>query len=161
MIRVNRTCTRCEHNNRRRLEAVSLHDSAKRSSPRFTGCPFRGEVSGSRRLAIYGIRPFEIQTITLERIFIDKLFAAEAYTRNAGKENRAFEASKHIYDLAILSEQKKIKELLHDPEKMKYLSTLECKKNLIALTVFRACFQRILFSLKPLKIINISKRLIL
>ena len=91
---------------------------------------FRGQVTGSRRLAIYGIRPFEIQTITLERIFIDKLFAAETYTRNAGKENRAFEASKHIDDLAILSEQKKIKELLHDPEKMKYLLDIRMEEEL-------------------------------
>ena len=40
----------------------------------------------------FDVRPFEILTMTIERIFIDKLFAAEAYTRNAEKEHRAFDA---------------------------------------------------------------------
>ena len=31
----------------------------------------------------FDVHPFEILTMTIERIFIDKLFAAEAYTRNA------------------------------------------------------------------------------
>ena len=29
----------------------------------------------------YDVKPFEIETISLERAFIDKLFAAEAYVR--------------------------------------------------------------------------------
>ena len=52
----------------------------------------------------YDVAPFEIQTITVERIFIDKLFAAEAYVRKSGEANRAFEAAKHIYDLTVMSE---------------------------------------------------------
>lgn len=51
---------------------------------------------------VFDVNPFNIQTITLERIFIDKLFAAEAYVRNSSLEHRAFEAAKHIYDLAVM-----------------------------------------------------------
>ena len=31
---------------------------------------------------VYEVSPFNIQTITMERIFVDKLFAAEAYVRS-------------------------------------------------------------------------------
>ena len=70
---------------------------------------------------LYDIKPFSIQTITLERIFIDKLFAAEAYVRKAEEKNRAFEAAKHIYDLAVMSELLKIQELMMDEEQLKQL----------------------------------------
>ena len=38
----------------------------------------------------YDVKPFEVQTITIERIFIDKLFAAEAYVRKSEEPHRAF-----------------------------------------------------------------------
>lgn len=69
----------------------------------------------------YEVRPFSIQTISMERIFIDKLFAAEAYVRKASESHRAFEAAKHIYDLTVLREHKKIVQLLSDKEQMKLL----------------------------------------
>jgi hypothetical protein len=50
---------------------------------------------------IYDVKPFSIKTISLERIFIDKLFAAETYTRKSSNRRSAFDASKHIYDLAV------------------------------------------------------------
>ena len=40
---------------------------------------------------VYDVKPFFIQTITLERIFVDKLFAAEAYIRHSSINQRAFE----------------------------------------------------------------------
>ena len=51
----------------------------------------------------YTVAPFSVMTITTERIFIDKLFAAEAYVRRSAEPQRAFEAAKHIYDLAVRS----------------------------------------------------------
>lgn len=48
--------------------------------------------------AQYEVRPFSIQTISMERIFVDKIFAAEAYVRKSSESHRAFEAAKHIYD---------------------------------------------------------------
>lgn len=44
----------------------------------------------------YDVKPFFVLTITLERIFVDKLFAAEAYVRKSETEGRAFEAAKHM-----------------------------------------------------------------
>lgn len=64
----------------------------------------------------YEVAPFEILTMTMERIFIDKLFAAEAYTRNSEKDHRAFEASKHIYDLAVILNEPRITALLQNED---------------------------------------------
>ena len=62
------------------------------------------------------IRPFYVKTITLERIFVDKLFATEAYVRRSDIPHRAFEAAKHIYDLAVMVRQESINVLLHTDE---------------------------------------------
>lgn len=70
---------------------------------------------------VYEVSPFNIQTITMERIFVDKLFAAEAYVRKSSVEHRAFEAAKHIYDLAVLSHNPKIELLMADPAQMEHL----------------------------------------
>ena len=69
----------------------------------------------------YGVRQFVIQTITLERIYIDKLFAAEAYVRKSKEEHRAFEAAKHIYDLSVMAEHPQILTLYQDKNQMQYL----------------------------------------
>ena len=79
---------------------------------------------------VYDVKPFNIQTITLERIFIDKLFAAEAYTRHASVNSKAFEASKHIYDLAVIAEHPKIKSLYSDTDKLKHLLDIRMKEEL-------------------------------
>lgn len=70
---------------------------------------------------VYDVKPFHIQTITLERIFVDKLFAAEAYVRHSSVNHRAFEAAKHIYDLAVIADHPKIKKLFSDADKLKHL----------------------------------------
>ena len=69
----------------------------------------------------YEVAPFSIMTITTERIFIDKLFAAEAYVRRSAEPQRAFEAAKHIYDLAVLIRQPNIQSLLTDDAMVKKL----------------------------------------
>ena len=69
----------------------------------------------------YDVKPFSIQTISLERIFIDKLFAAEAYMRKSSDPHRAFEAAKHIYDLAVILDHEKIAALLLNEDQMKRL----------------------------------------
>lgn len=68
-----------------------------------------------------GVKPFEVQTITKERIFIDKLFAAEAYVRKSDESHHAFEAAKHIYDLTVLYSDISIQTLLCDAEQMEKL----------------------------------------
>lgn len=69
----------------------------------------------------YNVKPFNIQTISLERVFIDKLFAAEAYVRKSSDPHRAFEAAKHIYDLAVISDHEKITALLLNEDQVKRL----------------------------------------
>ena len=74
----------------------------------------------------YEVAPFPVLTITTERIFIDKLFAAEAYVRRSSESQRAFEAAKHIYDLTVMIRQPNIQSLLEDEEQIKKLLALDC-----------------------------------
>ena len=75
------------------------------------------EATGEQRDILekaYGIRPFSIQTIKLERIFADKILAAEFYYQR----RMLFDTAKHLYDLAILMEQEKIRALLSSPDEL-------------------------------------------
>ena len=63
---------------------------------------------------LYDITPFEIKTITLERIFIDKIFASQFYF----ERNSYFDVAKHLYDITILFENNKIRNFLNDKEKV-------------------------------------------
>ena len=69
------------------------------------------EVQAATLRNEYGVAPFFIDTIRLERIFVDKVFASEFYYQR--KEYN--EASKHIYDLSIMSKLDIMQELLADP----------------------------------------------
>ncbi len=69
----------------------------------------------------YDVKPFEVQTITIERIFIDKLFASESYVRKSNEPHRAFEAAKHIYDLTVLKSNPQIMALFSDIDQMEHL----------------------------------------
>lgn len=65
----------------------------------------------------FEISNFDINIIKLERMFIDKIFAAEFYyIRNMYKDT-----SKHLYDISVLLETKEIKELLQDKEELEKL----------------------------------------
>lgn len=59
---------------------------------------------------VYDVKPFEIKTISLERIFIDKIFAAQFYF----ERKDFYDMAKHIYDLTVLLDNKQIKEFLKD-----------------------------------------------
>ncbi len=78
----------------------------------------------------FAVSPFDILTMRIERIFVDKLFAAEAYTRNVEKEHRAFEASKHIYDLAVILDEPRISALLKNDIMMEQLLSIRLKEEL-------------------------------
>ncbi|WP_322790717.1 nucleotidyl transferase AbiEii/AbiGii toxin family protein [Sedimentibacter hydroxybenzoicus] len=62
----------------------------------------------------YRIKPFFIQTIKLERIFADKILAAEFYYQR----RMLFDTAKHLYDLTIMMEQEKIRFLLLSPNEL-------------------------------------------
>ncbi|MDR3293085.1 MAG: nucleotidyl transferase AbiEii/AbiGii toxin family protein [Clostridiales bacterium] len=72
----------------------------------------------------FGVAPFNIRTIRLERIFIDKIFAAEFYYIR----NDWFDAAKHVYDIAVLSERESVKQLFSDGEKLDYMISLKRKE---------------------------------
>lgn len=69
----------------------------------------------------YDIAPFAVKAITTERIFIDKLFAAEAYARKSSEPEKAFDAAKHIYDLSVMADMSNIQVLLSNEEDMEKL----------------------------------------
>jgi predicted nucleotidyltransferase component of viral defense system len=58
----------------------------------------------------FDVMPFTIETMKLERIFIDKVFAAEFYY----SRGEYLDTSKHIYDLIIMFDNIVIKELLNN-----------------------------------------------
>lgn len=70
----------------------------------------------------YEVSPFEIQTVSLERIFIDKVFAAEFYF----ERSKYYDVAKHVYDLTVLMENERIKAFLCD--KTHILKVLEYER---------------------------------
>ena len=58
----------------------------------------------------YGIGPFPIQTIKLERIFADKILAAEFYY----SRELYFDVAKHVYDVSVMLDLPLIQSLLDD-----------------------------------------------
>jgi predicted nucleotidyltransferase component of viral defense system len=61
---------------------------------------------------IYAVGLFAIATIKLERIFVDKVFAAEFYYLRKSY----FDVAKHLYDLVVLLQNDKIKAMLLDKQ---------------------------------------------
>lgn len=68
----------------------------------------------------YNIMPFDIKCISIERIFIDKLFAIEDYFLG-NQFNRLIEVSKHLYDIHQLYLQPKIRKVLKNPSALKLI----------------------------------------
>lgn len=60
----------------------------------------------------YEVKPFVIGTIKMERIFADKILAAEFYYQR----RMLLDTAKHLYDLTTMMEQDRIKNLLSTPE---------------------------------------------
>ena len=66
------------------------------------------------------ISGFSIEIIMLERIFVDKIFAAEFYY-----------VCKHIYDIAVLMKHDNIKALLNTPGELIKLIELKRKEEIL------------------------------
>ncbi|MCQ2977396.1 MAG: nucleotidyl transferase AbiEii/AbiGii toxin family protein, partial [archaeon] len=62
----------------------------------------------------YDVHEFDIEIITLERMFIDKLFAAEFYVIR----NMYIDAAKHLYDITILFNSKTIQDFLKNEKEV-------------------------------------------
>ncbi len=65
----------------------------------------------------FDISKIEIEIIKLERMFIDKIFAAEFYYIR----NMYMDVSKHLYDISILFNNNKIQKLLQNKEELSKL----------------------------------------
>jgi hypothetical protein len=59
----------------------------------------------------YDVAPFYVNTICLERILVDKIFASEFYY----ERGEYFDVSKHIYDLSVMLGIDAIQNLLSNP----------------------------------------------
>ena len=70
----------------------------------------------------FDISKVEIEIIKLERMFIDKIFAAEFYYIR----NMYMDVSKHLYDISILFNNDKIQKLLENKEEL--LKLIEYKR---------------------------------
>jgi len=62
----------------------------------------------------YSISEFEMEIIKLERIFVDKIFAAEFYY----ERNMLDDVSKHLYDISIMMNNLDIKRLLNNDKEL-------------------------------------------
>jgi len=74
----------------------------------------------------FAVSPFGVETITLERIFVDKIFATEFYFQRKSW----FDVAKHAYDLTVLSGLKNIQLLLDSKEQLGYLVSLKRREEL-------------------------------
>ena len=69
----------------------------------------------------FNIKPFNVATISIERIFVDKLFAAEFYFIR----KMYVDFTKHIYDITVMFNLKSIQDLFLNPEVLEYLIKLK------------------------------------
>jgi predicted nucleotidyltransferase component of viral defense system len=74
-------------------------------------------------VSVFDVCSFSIITIKLERIFIDKVFAAEFYYQR----QEYFDVAKHLYDIAVLLQQERIQAMLNNPKLL--LQTISYKRN--------------------------------
>ncbi|MFZ5641774.1 MAG: nucleotidyl transferase AbiEii/AbiGii toxin family protein [Bacillota bacterium] len=70
----------------------------------------------------YDVFPFEIKTIKMERIFADKIMAAEFYYQR----QMLFDVAKHLYDLTLMMKTERISALLARQDEL--LKMLELKR---------------------------------
>ena len=60
----------------------------------------------------YNVAPFMINTIRLERIFADKIFAAEFYY----ERKMYFDVAKHLYDVSVMFDLEQIQEMIQNQQ---------------------------------------------
>ena len=63
-------------------------------------------------------------------MFVDKLFAAEAYVKRFAHEDKGLEASKHLYDLTVMSKLPRIVNLLNDENSLENMIFIQMKEEM-------------------------------
>ncbi len=72
----------------------------------------------------YNISEFDIEIIKLERIFVDKIFAAEFYFERGMYDD----VSKHLYDISIMIKNDDIKKMLNNKQELNNLISYKRKE---------------------------------
>ena len=75
----------------------------------------------------YNVSEFDIEIVKLERIFVDKIFAAEFYYERKMYED----VSKYLYDVSIMIKNDDIKKMLSNKQKLKKLINYKRKEELL------------------------------
>ncbi|MCL2526336.1 MAG: nucleotidyl transferase AbiEii/AbiGii toxin family protein [Coriobacteriia bacterium] len=108
---------RDEHDRLDRFGRVKIEATSFTKSEPFHDCMIQALIYSHASAEVrevltsdYGIKGFNVVTQTLERIFVDKLFAAQS----CFDEGKYRDSSKHLYDIAIMSEIDDIKGLLSE-----------------------------------------------
>ena len=92
-----------------KIEATSFTISAPTSSYNIEPLLFKYASDEERNVLIeLECRPFSIQTVSLERMFADKILAAEFYVQREIYRDVA----KHVYDICVLLSDKRIQTVL-------------------------------------------------
>lgn len=111
-----------------KIEATSF--TVSEPTTKIEIAPHLYELCGEDRRKIlceqYDVAPFEVETISLERIFIDKVFAAQFYY-----ERKMYaDVAKHVYDLTVLLDNVQIQNFLTDKEWVLRIVALKRKEEL-------------------------------
>ena len=111
------------------VEATSF--TISKPSEKMKVAPYLYELAdeeGKRTLREkYDVGEFLVPTITLERIFLDKIFALEFYYQR----NMLTDVAKHAYDLTVLSKTDRIKSFLSNLESLQEVMRYEREEALI------------------------------
>lgn len=76
--------------------------------------------NGKEYIEKYNLNSFEVNTLNIERTFMDKIFAIKRHSLEGGIESKA----RHIYDVFKLWNHKEIKDFVADKNRFKQLSQL-------------------------------------
>lgn len=111
-----------------KIEATSF--TVSEPTTKIEIAPHLYELCGADRRKIlreqYDVAPFDVETISLERIFIDKVFAAQFYY-----DRKMYgDVAKHVYDLTVLLDNEQIQNFLSDKERVLSIVALKRKEEL-------------------------------
>ena len=111
-----------------KIEATSF--TVSEPTTKIEIAPHLYELCGDDRREIlreqYAVAPFDVETISLERIFIDKVFAAQFYY----EREMYGDVAKHIYDLTVLLDNEQIQNFLTNKERVLSIVALKRKEEL-------------------------------
>lgn len=92
-------------------------------------CLIYDQASDEQKIILkskYDVYPFLVKTITMERLFVDKLFASETYIRDL--ERRGTDAAKHLYDLMVMYETERIRKFIANKEQLADMIMIRLKE---------------------------------